>query len=1000
MRMSLLLLFLHVFHVQVVQAETPYSQAASVAEAMQQRKTVTGTVVDATGLPVIGANVIEIGTTNGTVTDVDGKFSLSVANNATIRITYIGYLEQDVSTTGRTSFDITLVEDTKALDEVVVVGYGTVRKSDLTGAIGSVSASKIANVPQTGVTSLLQGKVAGVNITSISGAGDMQIRVRGTTSLNKSNEPLWVVDGVIGAPAPSNPNDIESIQVLKDASATSIYGSQGANGVILVTTKRAQEGTHVVVDTRMVWNTLAKEPDLMSPYEYARAYNEVNGAGSISDADMSAYKAGTKGVDWLDQMIRTGFVQKYNINVSGGNPKTQYYVTGTMSDNKAQYVTVESRDYTVKGGLTTQIAPWLKFNGFLYSSFNKGHNRVPTDAFNDIYMYSPTLDLMDENGVYSLDPYNSIHNNPYAEVMANYTDRRSHSNSLFGDVIFTIADGLTFSSQGLYTQGAYWDKRFESSTISPGSIAFANNYDSHSSTLRNINNLTYDTFFGGQDHHLTATAVAEFSKSKGYGTSFTTQGISNETTTYWNVAAGTNINGSSSFSNSALSSFLGRVNYSFRGKYLLTATLRADGASELSKENRWALFPSIGLGWNLHEERFFNKDLVNQLKIRASYGTIGNHAVSPYETYARLEFNNRGASYGTQTGYTGYWPAGASNPDLRWEKTAQYNVGVDLALLQSRMTLTADFYIKKTTDLLFQKSLPTYYGGGSVWVNQGEIRNEGAEFTLNVIPVDNKQFAWESTLTAAYNKNTVVDLAGEDFIIPDEGRGSLYSGGVFILKKDAPVGMFYLYDWAGFSDEGVNMFYTKDGGTTNMLNTENRKAIGKTIPDWVFGWNNSLRYKDWDLNALFRFTSRFDRLNVGRYVGTAMSGPSRFFTMREGYYRSWEHVADKKNALYASLTNAINQNTPNSTQFLEDGTFLRLQNLSLGYTFVKGKARVADIRLGLSIENLFVITGYTGLDPETVSETNHEGSQDSVFGLDRGSMPMPRAYTFSVRFVF
>ena len=499
---------------------------------------------------------------------------------------------------------------------------------------------------------------------------------------------------------------------------------------------------------------------------------------------------------------------------------------------------------------------------------------------------------------------------------------------------------------------------------------------------------------------MTATAVAEFSKSKGYGTSFTTQGISNETTTYWNVAAGTNINGSSSFSNSALSSFLGRVNYSFRGKYLLTATLRADGASELSKENRWALFPSIGLGWNLHEERFFNKDLVNQLKIRASYGTIGNHAVSPYETYARLEFNNRGASYGTQTGYTGYWPAGASNPDLRWEKTAQYNVGVDLALLQSRMTLTADFYIKKTTDLLFQKSLPTYYGGGSVWVNQGEIRNEGAEFTLNVIPVDNKQFAWESTLTAAYNKNTVVDLAGEDFIIPDEGRGSLYSGGVFILKKDAPVGMFYLYDWAGFSDEGVNMFYTKDGGTTNMLNTENRKAIGKTIPDWVFGWNNSLRYKDWDLNALFRFTSRFDRLNVGRYVGTAMSGPSRFFTMREGYYRSWEHVADKKNALYASLTNAINQNTPNSTQFLEDGTFLRLQNLSLGYTFVKGKARVADIRLGLSIENLFVITGYTGLDPETVSETNHEGSQDSVFGLDRGSMPMPRAYTFSVRFVF
>ncbi len=985
---------------KVIGRQITLSSDQNEVDTQQKGVNISGKVTDSAGIPIPGVSVVVKGTTKGVITDAGGKYTInSVLSNGILVFSFVGMKTQEIPVSGQSTINVSLEEESIGIEEVVAVGYGTVRKSDLTGAIGSVSSTKIVNVPQTGVANLLQGKIAGMNITTTSGAGDMQIRVRGVTSLNKSNEPLWVVDGVIGAPSPSNPNDIENIQVLKDASATSIYGSQGANGVILVTTKKAKEGSKVVFDTRLVINTLAKKPDLMNAWEYARAYNEVNGAGSISDADMAAYKAGTKGVDWLDQMIRTGFVQKYNININGGSKKTQYYVSGTASDNKAQYVTVKSSSYNVKGGLTTEIAPWLKFNSFIYSSFGKGHNSVPDDAFDGIYTYSPTMDLMDENGVYNKDPYNSIHDNPYAQVMADYTDRNSHSNSLFGEMIFKIIDGLTFSAQGLYSQETNREKEFQSSKISAGSESYATNYNSNSHTWRNINNLTYDKFFG-KDHHLTATAVAEFTKSESSSTSFTTHGISNEATTYWNVAAGTSINGSSGFSNSALSSFLGRINYSYKGKYLLTGTMRADGASELSKENRWAYFPSVGLGWNIHEESFFNKDFVNQLKVRASYGIIGNHAVSPYETYARLSFVSRGASYGTSSGYTGYWPAGASNPDLKWEKTAQYDVGIDIGVLQNRITLTTDFYIKKTTDLLFQKSLPSYYGGGSVWVNQGEILNKGAEFTLNVIPVTNKNFTWETNLTAAYNRNKVVDLAGEDFIIPDEGRGSLYSGGVFILQKDAPVGRFYLYNWAGLSDQGVNLFYTKDGGTTNMLNTENRIAVGNTIPAWIFGWNNSFKHKNWDANLLFRFTSRFDRLNVGRYVATAMSGPSRFITMREGYYRSWEHVADKSNARYASLTNSINQNTPNSTQFLEDGTFLRLQSLSLGYTFPKEMTRVADIRLGFNAENLFVITHYSGLDPETVSETNRDGAQDTVYGLDSGSMPMPRSFTFSLRFDF
>ena len=296
-----------------------------------------------------------------------------------------------------------------------------------------------------------------------------------------------------------------------------------------------------------------------------------------------------------------------------------------------------------------------------------------------------------------------------------------------------------------------------------------------------------------------------------------------------------------------------------------------------------------------HEESFINKDVINQLKLRASVGSIGNCGVGAYSTYATLSRDY--ASYGTSTKYWGYWPESSSNPDLHWEKTVQYDLGFDLGVINNKVNLSADFYLKNTTDLLFQKELPDYNGGGTVWTNLGKLQNKGMEFTLNVVPFATKNLTWESTLTAAYNKNTVKDLGEDDYIIPDASRGGLYSGGLFILKVGKPVGSFYLQRWAGFDDEGANLYYNQDGTTTTDNNNDNRVITGKSVPDWLFGWNNTLTYKNWDFNVLFRATSNYDRLNISRYIETCQTGASRFISSREGYYRSWDKVADKSHEM-------------------------------------------------------------------------------------------------------
>ena len=978
-----------------------YSQMAA------QSVSVSGTVVDNTNDQLPGVNVTVKGTTTGVTTDANGRYTLTVpGRDAVLVFSYVGFNSQEIRVGDRNVIDVTLVESAELLDEVIVVGYGTVRKSDLTGSVVSISSDKFKNLPQGGATQILQGKAAGVNITSTSGSGDTNIRIRGTTSINKSSEPLWVVDGVIGGQQ-GNFYDIESIEVLKDASSTAIYGSQGANGVIVVTTKKAQEGkARITFDTRFNWNTIRKKPELLNAYEFADAYRYVNGVNAIPDADFEAYRNGTKGIDWLDTMTQTGFGQSYNLNVSGGSAKTKYGISTSVSDSKSQIVTVTSRGINIKASLDTEIAPWLNFSGYVYGSRRKEHNGTGQAEFSSILEFSPCMEMMDANGVYNPDPYSSLSRNPMAGKIAQPRDYWRNSLSVFGDLRFKLpVDGLTLSVQGLYITNNNIDREVDYTYRGPNELNWARHYWTENMRWRNINNLTYQKEFG--DHRLTVTAVQELTKYTYSNVTAETRQFDNEDYLgYWALGQGTQTTGQD-YSNSAMVSYIGRLIYSYQGKYSLTGTYRADAASQFVDKYKWGYFPSVGVAWNIAEEDFFNKDLIQQLKLRASAGISGNHGVGAYSTLATMSKDD--ASFGTTTRYYGFWPREFNNTNLRWEKTVQYNVGLDISLLDQRLSIITDVFDKEISDLLFRKTLPAYNGKSTIWTNEGSLSNKGWELTINAWPVRTRNFIWESNLTASYVKNEVKDLAGVDFIIPDSSRGGANSGGLFALQVGKPVGTFYLQEFAGFDEYGRTLHYVqgengRTGDVTYQNQNINKKILDQpSIPLWNYGWNNSITYKNWDLNVFFRATGKYYRLNQARFYQSCMIGAKRFISSREGYYLAWDRVADKSKAEFASLTNPDRQYVPASTQWLENAMHLRCQNLTLGYQIPKDLTRFADVHLSFSIQNLFVLTKYKGLDPETVSEkstSSTDGYFDTTFGYDTGSFPLPRTFNFIARFNF
>ena len=965
-------------------------------EVLQQNGQCTGIVKDASGMTVIGASVIVKGTTHGTVTDMDGRFTIDgVKLGVVIQVSYVGYKDQDVKWNG-SPLDIVLKEDAQALDEVVVIGYGAVRKADMAGAVSVMDNKAFKAQPITQVSDALQGRVAGVNVVSdgIPG-GSVKIRIRGTNSINKSNEPLYVVDGMVRESGLEgiNPEDIQSMQILKDASSTAIYGSRGANGVVIITTKSGVKGqSSITFDTSIGFSEATRLPEKMNAQTYAQALVDYNG---ISELDVASYIDGSDpGVDYIDGMFRTGLVQNYKLVFSKGTDGLQAYVSGNYMNQEGTIEKSSYERYAAKANLKAKMTDWLDltldFNAS--RSIGKGIGGLELSGANPLWVafnYSPSMELLDEQGNYNYDPYSSIQNNPLGIVRDNQQERHRDVVSGHVDLRFQIVDGLTFTtSNGIdyYNNTSYGFSPLKIN--SNGSNSMSNN-NQQRVLLQSSNNFTFDKTWN--EHHLTATAVWEATMSDTRSMGISGQNIQVESVGWWNVANALTRNASNGYSDWSMLSGVGRVIYNYDNRYMFTGTFRADGSSRFTN-NKWGYFPSVAFAWTASNEKFMEKvrHIISNLKLRTSYGVIGNQDIAPYSTLALMSQTT--TYFGSNTGVTGYWANTLATPDIKWEKTNQFDIGFDLGLWDNRLTLSFDYFDKRTTDALLSTSLPNYLGGTSYLINAGEVSNKGIDFTISADVFRTNDFEWTTSLNGTYLKNKVVKLTAQEPRLYSGVMPGICDDGTNIITEGEAIGSFYGYRWAGIDADGYDTYYKSDGSITrNPEPTTDRIVLGCSTPDFTLGWNNSLRYKNWSLNAFFNSSFGAKRLNVLRFAMNEMIGNSRMFTEAghiEGIGTLWTDPSRTEN----NVTKA------NSSKYLENADYFRCENISLSYNIPKNWAKFADVLLSFSVQNLFTITGYKGSNPAGFSFSSSAG--DQATGVDTGTSPAPRTWTLGARFTF
>ena len=960
----------------------------------QQTSQVTGVVNDANGDPLIGVNVVEKGNThNGAITDMDGKFVLNVSPNATLVFSYIGYKPVEVPVNGQRNITVTLHEDSEALDEVVVIGYGAVRKADLAGSVAVMDNKQFKDQPVTRIEDALQGRVSGISVTS-SGVpgGDLKIRVRGASSINKSNDPLYVVDGIVRESGLEgiNPEDIQSMQILKDASSTAIYGSRGANGVVLVTTKTGKAGqTQVVFDASVGFSNAYHIPEMMGTKEYAQALVDYKGA----DRDaLTGYLDGSNpGIDWMDVLLRTGVTQNYKVAISKGNEDTQFYVSGNYLNTKGVITDTDFTRYSVKANVHSKLYKWLELTADVNLSQSNGSGAgFNQSQENPIWVglnYSPTMEMYNDKGSYNTDPYNNIQNNPYGMLHENQNDRKRNVVSGHVDLKFNILKGLTFTTTNGIDYSDHKGYSFSSTRVQTQNGM--GNTNTYNMVLQTTNNLTY--MGSWNKHSLTATAVWEATSSETRYMEITGKNLSAEQVGYWDVKNAKTRDASNSYSNWNLLSGVARVMYNYADKYMLTATFRADGSSRFTNQ-KWGYFPSIAAAWTVTKEEFM-KDVkaLSDLKIRASYGIIGNQDIDPYSTLGLM--TSTSFNFGTGTTYTGYWANGLATPDLTWEKVKQFDLGIDLGFFKNRLTVSVDYFDKRTSDALLKRTAPNYVGGTSYWVNAGEVSNKGVDLTITGRIIQNDNLQWTSSLNGSYLKNKVTKLTAEEPVIYGASPSPGTVDPATIVKEGEAIGTFYGYKWAGLTknDKGefVDSYYTKDGQITTNPSGEDKMVLGCANPDFTLGWNNTITYKNWDFNVFFNAAFGAQRLNLVDFAMNSMVGASMFVTAKDHFDNVGKTMP---------TPGATNSNYGNSSKWLENADYLRCENISIAYTLPRKVTKFADIRFSLSAQNLFTITGYKGIDPAGASFSANSVDVDN--GMDMGAYPNPRTITLGVRMNF
>lgn len=972
----------------------------SIASIQQQTITVSGVVMGSDGEPLMGVNVVEKGTTNGTITDLDGKYTLNVGSNAVLQFSYIGYVSSDIAVNGQRTVNVTMKEDSQNLDEVVVVGYGTVRKADLAGSVSVLDNKAFKDQPIKQVSDALQGRVSGVQVQS-SGVpgGTVKIRVRGSGSINRSNDPLYVIDGIVRESGLTglNPDDIQSMQILKDASSTAIYGSRGANGVVLITTKTGKANTRqITFDAQITAGTVAKRYDTLNAYEFATLYNTYR-ANTFSSDQLSAFQRGG-GTNWQDEIFQTGITQDYKVTFSGGSDKTQYIVSGNYVGQEGVVIENDNKRYQARANVTSQITDWLHMTADVNASHNVRHSgdfsaaksNIVTQAMN----YSPVTSIFNEDGMtYARDKYSSLTNfNPVGRLKEEMGETMQDIVNAHVDLRFNILPGLTFTtSNGIDYSDA---KGYSFGTKKVGSQSSMGNSDAYRMTLQTTNNLTYT---GKWDKHaLTATAVYEATQSEYRYMGLNGRDLLTESVGWWNVNMASSRTTDNSYSKWGLVSGVARVMYNYDDRYMLTGTFRADGSSKFFND-KWGYFPSVAAAWTITNEEFMkDQNVVQDMKIRASYGLIGSQAIEPYETLGLM--SKAMYAFGENSQYTGYWVGQTvATPDLTWETTHQLDLGLDFSILNHRVNISLDYFDKRTKDGLLKQNIPNYDGGGSYWVNAAEISNRGLDFSINAILVDNKDFTWSSTFTGTYLKNEVKNLGGLEFVAGSSpAAGMIPTDGVTRVEVGQPIGAFYGYKWIGLDATGHDAF--EDVNKDGKIDSNDRTFIGKANPDFTLGWNNTLSWKNWDLNMFFTGSFGADRLNLVRFTGTAMTGDFAFVTLKE--YINDNFDVKGQSACYPSVNVTGNdyQSASTSTKFLESANYFRLDNLSLSYNLPKSVAKFADMRFTLSCQNVFTITKYKGMDPAGISFMN--SGVDVNDGIDLGAYPLTRSYTVGVRLNF
>lgn len=963
----------------------------------QQNAQVSGRVVDANGEPLIGVSIVEKGNkTNGAVTDIDGNFSLKLPHNATILVSYVGYRAQEVALNGKTNLTVTLAEDAEMLNDVVVIGYGTVKKADLAGSVAVMDSKSFKDQPVARVEDALNGRMSGVQVMS-SGVpgGSMKIRVRGASSVNKSNDPLYVVDGIVRQTGLEgiNPEDIQSIQVLKDASSTAIYGARGANGVVMVQTKMGKAGvTQVTFDANVGFSNAINVPEAMGTKEYAQALVDYKGADAGALADYISGK--NPGINWMDEILHTGVTQNYKVAVSKGNADTQTYFSANYMDQTGVIKDTKSRRYAVKFNIHNKLFSWLELtaDANLSRTENSGAAGFGQNQSNPIWValnYSPSMEMYTDNGNYRKDPYNCIQLNPYGIVHASTSDRHRTMATGHVDFKFNILPGLTFTTTNGLDFNDY--RGYSVGTSKFGGSVNMGNSDAQVLALQSTNNLTYTGKWG--DHSLVATGVWEAASSETKSMSISGNNLAQEFVGYWNVKNAAIRDADNGYSKWTMLSGVARVMYNYADRYMLTGTLRADGSSRFTNK-KWGYFPSIAAAWTVSNEKFWEplRNAVDYFKLRASFGVIGNQDISPYSTLATL--SSTSFNYGTTTKYTGYWAGGIATPDVTWEKVKQFDLGFDLGFLNNRLSLGVDLFWKKTTDALLWQRTPNYIGNVRYLANAGEVSNKGIDVSVTAQILQTKDLQWTSTLNASYLKNKVSKLTAQEPRIYGASPSPGTVDPCTIITEGEAIGTFYGFKWAGLqkNDAGkwVDAYYTADGGTTLSPNADtDRFVLGHSNPDVTLGWNNTVSYKNWEFNMFCNAAFGAKRLNLARFAMNAEVGASMFVTDKD-YFSNVGTFTPEIGA--GSIVKG------NSDKWLENADYFRCENISLAYTLPRTLTHFADVRLSFSVQNLFTITGYKGMDPAGASFS--ENSVDNDNGIDMGAYPNPRTFTFGVRMNF